>query len=148
MSDAAATATRQAKTAGEFSIPIRVYWEDTDAGGVVYHSVYLNFLERARSEWLRHLGLDQVRLREKEQILFVVVDMTIQWIKPARFDDLLAASIGAVNVKGATVLFDQGICRAGELLMRAQVRVAVIDALHFRPVRIPAAVLSVLRVGG
>ena len=81
-----------------FSWPVRVYWEDTDAGGVVYHSVYLNYFERTRSEWLRSVGLDQRALHAEERIQFVVVDMNVRWIRPARYDDLLTVTVMAASI--------------------------------------------------
>ena len=128
-----------------FSWPVRVYWEDTDGGGVVYHSVYLNYFERTRSEWLRSIGLDQRALHANERIQFVVVDMTVRWLRPARYDDLLAVTSVPVEMKGASLRFVQEIWRGTEAIARAEVRVAALDATTLKPMRLPAAVLARMR---
>jgi acyl-CoA thioester hydrolase len=127
-----------------FSWPVRVYWEDTDAGGVVYHAAYLRFLERARSEWLRAHGVAQQRLREEHGILFVVADMQVKFLAPARLDDVLHADITAFTRRSASMRFAQCILRPadGALLIEADVRAACIDAASYRPRRIPDSLLS------
>jgi acyl-CoA thioester hydrolase len=121
-----------------------VYWEDTDAGGVVYHAAYLRFLERARSEWLRACGVAQQRLREEHGVLFVVVDMQVKFLAPARLDDVLHADITAFTRRSASMRFAQCILRPadGALLIEADVRAACIDAASYRPRRIPDSLLS------
>lgn len=123
-----------------FELPVRVYWADTDAGGVVYHSKYLDFCERARTEWLRGLGFSQQRLVEQESVLFMVAHADIAFRRPARLDDLLTVRSTAA-LSGAAVTFDQEIWRdeAPEPLLLAslRVRVACVDAASFRPRRIP-----------
>lgn len=127
-----------------FSWPVRVYWEDTDAGGVVYHAAYLRFLERARSEWLRAHGVAQQRLREEHGVLFVVADMQVKFLAPARLDDVLHADITAFTRRSASMRFAQCILRPadGVLLIEADVRAACIDAASYRPRRIPDSLLS------
>jgi acyl-CoA thioester hydrolase len=127
-----------------FSWPVRVYWEDTDAGGVVYHAAYLRFLERARSEWLRACGVAQQRLREEHGVLFVVVDMQVKFLAPARLDDVLHADITAFTRRSASMRFAQCILRPadGALLIEADVRAACIDAASYKPRRIPDSLLS------
>jgi acyl-CoA thioester hydrolase len=127
-----------------FSWPVRVYWEDTDAGGVVYHATYLRFLERARSEWLRACGVAQQRLREDHGILFVVADMQVRFLAPARLDDVLHAHITAFTRRSASMRFAQCILRPadGALLIEADVRAACIDAASYKPRRIPDSLLS------
>ena len=127
-----------------FSWPVRVYWEDTDAGGVVYHAAYLRFLERARSEWLRAHGVAQQRLREEHGILFVVADMQVKFLAPARLDDVLHADITAFTRRSASMRFAQCILRPadGALLIEADVRAACIDAARYKPRRIPDSLLS------
>jgi acyl-CoA thioester hydrolase len=127
-----------------FSWPVRVYWEDTDAGGVVYHAAYLRFLERARSEWLRAHGVAQQRLREEHGVLFVVADMQVKFLAPARLDDVLHADITAFTRRSASMRFAQCILRPadGALLIEADVRAACIDAASYRPRRIPDSLLS------
>jgi tol-pal system-associated acyl-CoA thioesterase len=120
--------------------PVRVYYEDTDAGGVVYHSQYLNFMERARTEWLRHLGFEQIFLRESLNILFVVHSMQIQFKKPAKFDDMLLVSSQLINLRLGSFECQQKILREEEILIEAQVKIACVDALTFKPTGIPAQI--------
>lgn len=120
-----------------FSFPIRVYWEDTDAGGVVYHASYVRFLERARTEWLRAQGVGQQALRESEDLVLVIRDMTLDFHKPARLDDELQASVALLERRPASLLIGQEISRAGQVLVRAQVRVACLVASSFRPRPLP-----------
>ena len=119
------------------SFPIRVYYEDTDAGGIVYHASYLRFMERARSEWLRALGVDQVALRERERLQFAVVDMQVEWKRAARHDDLLQVTAELTQVRGASFQFLQRVLRGTELLLTATVRAAAIDADTLKPRRLP-----------
>lgn len=120
-----------------FSFPIRVYWEDTDAGGVVYHANYLKFLERARTEWLRSLGHGQQELREREDLVLVIRDMAIDFHKPARLDDLLQASVVPGELRAASLRVAQAITRGDELLVEARVRIACLAATTFRPRPLP-----------
>ncbi|HBD20284.1 MAG TPA: tol-pal system-associated acyl-CoA thioesterase [Arenimonas sp.] len=120
-----------------FSFPIRVYWEDTDAGGVVYHASYVRFLERARTEWLRAQGVGQQALRDREDLVLVIRDMTLDFHKPARLDDELQASVALLERRPASLLIGQEISRAGQVLVRAQVRVACLVASSFRPRPLP-----------
>ncbi|HEU4517629.1 MAG TPA: tol-pal system-associated acyl-CoA thioesterase [Steroidobacteraceae bacterium] len=125
-----------------FSFPVRVYWEDTDAGGVVYYARYLYFLERARSEWLRALGIDQVRLLKEERLQFVVVEANIRYHRPAKFDDELVVTSTLEAVRGASMTFVQEIRRGtspGELLVSATVRAACLASDTLKPKPLPAA---------
>ena len=125
--------------------PVRVYYEDTDAGGVVYHAGYLRFLERARTEWLRAQGYSQARLKAEESLVFTVVSMQLEFLKPARLDDLLSVRSRATLSGGASVAFEQEILRGeSERILAAQVRVACLDAAEFRPRRLPAALRASL----
>jgi|SRR5690606_16111791 len=128
-----------------FSIPVRVYWEDTDAGGVVYHAQYLAFLERARSEWMRAQGFGQELLRSGHGLQFVVRAMEIDFRRPARLDDLLAVDCALVECRRASAVFAQRIHRGGELLVGARVRVASVDVEGFRPCPITGPLLDALR---
>ena len=128
-----------------FSFPLRVYWEDTDAGGVVYHAQYLAFMERARSEWMRARGLGQELLRARDDLLFVVRAMTIDFRAPARLDDQLAVSVVLLECRGASLVMGQRTHRGDELLVEAQVRIAALAAATFRPCPIPAYLLSDLK---
>ena len=119
-----------------FRHPVRIYWEDTDAGGVVYHAQYVAFLERARSEWMRAQGYGQERLRNEFGLLFAVRAMQLDFLKPARLDDALDVSAGLRECRRASVVFAQSIGRGDDLLLTAQVRVAALG-LDFRPRPIP-----------
>lgn len=133
-----------------FAWPLRVYWEDTDGGGVVYYANYLKYLERARSEWLRSIGIDQSALYRDERIQFVVVEAHVHYRKPARYDDLLYALAGIVSHKGASVTFDQEVRRddpGGELLLSATIRAACLDADRLRPRALPPALRAELARG-
>ncbi|HVI55075.1 MAG TPA: tol-pal system-associated acyl-CoA thioesterase [Luteibacter sp.] len=121
-----------------FSWPVRIYWEDTDAGGVVYHSNYLRFMERARTEWLRAQGIDQVALRDATSLGFVVRDMHLDFLRPARLDDELLVSVVVKERRSASMLFDQEIVRGGTVLVRATVRAACVNLDTMRPAQIPA----------
>jgi len=125
-----------------FSIPIRVYYEDTDTGGVVYHSNYLNFMERARTEWLRSFGFEQDELRRRDGVIFAVSAVNIAFRRPARFNELLAVTVEVVRRGAASLTLAQEVRRADEVLASAEVRIACIDAERFAPVAIPAAVAA------
>lgn len=137
--------TSSSRGASAFGIPVRVYWEDTDAGGIVYHATYLAFMERARSEWLRASGIDQRGLRDREQTQFAVVDMQVEWRRPARHDDLLTVTAEVHEASRASVTFLQQVLRGDELLVRATVRVAALDSQTLKPRRLPAAMLELLK---
>ena len=128
-----------------FSWPARVYWEDTDAGGVVYHARYLAFMERARSEWMRALGWDQGVLRDRDDQVFVVRAMDIDFRAPARLDDQLQVSVRLLECRGASFSVGQRIERAGTVLVEARVRIAALRASDFRPRPIPDALLTELK---
>jgi acyl-CoA thioester hydrolase len=116
----------------------RVYWEDTDGGGIVYYANYLRFLERARTEWLRSLGFSQLKLAEEPGVLFAVVSLSIEYRRPAKLDDELLITCEPAIEGAASVRFAQRIYRgADELLVEANVRVACIDARTLRPKRLP-----------
>lgn len=120
-----------------FVWPVRVYWEDTDAGGVVYYANYLKFLERARSEWLRSLGVEQTELARRDGVLFVVRRVEADYLRPARFNDCLTVTSRLVSVGRASLEMAQGVVREDERILTAMVKVACVDARDFRPVRIP-----------
>jgi acyl-CoA thioester hydrolase len=124
--------------------PVRVYYEDTDAGGVVYHASYLRYLERARTEWLRQLGYSQASLKQEESLLFTVVSMQMEFLRPARLDDLLSVHSDVRLSGGASVAFSQRVLRGDETLLTAQVKVACLAAGTFRPKRLPAALRGAL----
>jgi acyl-CoA thioester hydrolase len=129
-------------TGEEFRWPIRVYYEDTDAGGVVYHTGYIQYFERARTEWLRSLGYSQQRLAQEESVLFTVVDLTMHYRRPARLDDLLEI-VSTAAPAGASLQFRQVALEAGgEVLAEGQVRVACVDTRTMRPRRLPGFLRS------
>ncbi|HVT37047.1 MAG TPA: tol-pal system-associated acyl-CoA thioesterase [Nevskiaceae bacterium] len=119
---------------------LRVYYEDTDVSGVVYHANYLRWFERARTEWLRALALGQEELRVTEGVAFTVANLSIDYLKPARLDDELQVMTVISEMGRASLGFSQRVQRAGELLARAQVRVGCVDAASFKPRRLPAGV--------
>jgi len=129
-----------------FAFPIRIYWEDTDAGGVVYHARYLHFFERARTEWLRAAGIGQQHLKTNENVVFVVHAMELRFNAPARLDDLLAATVQPAERRSASFVVMQELRREPEAraLVEARVRVACLDAAAFRPRPIPEYLLDVI----
>ncbi len=130
---------------GPFSWPVRVYYEDTDAQGVVYYANYFRFMERARTEWLRALGVDQLALLERERRIFVVTETRAQFVVPARFNDELQVTAGLAGLSRASFDIDQCIYRDGldgTLLCRASVRAAYLNADTMRPTRVPASLFE------
>jgi len=124
-----------------FNWSVRVYYEDTDSAGIVYHASYLRFLERARTEWLRKLGFELPVLTSDHQVLFTVSRMRIDYLRPAYFNDLLQVSLALTRMGGASFVLDQSVGRAPrELICRAEVRIACVDATTLRPRPIPHAV--------
>lgn len=121
-----------------YSLPVRIYWEDTDAGGVVYHARYLAFMERARSEWMRQHGHGQQQLRAIHGLVFAVRAMTLDFLAPARLDDALDVTVELTDCRRASLVFRQAVLRGGERLCEATVRIAALDAAGFRPAAIPA----------
>ena len=122
-----------------YSFPVRVYFENTDAGGVVYHGEYLKFLERSRTEWLRHLGFDHQALARNHRIVFVVTQAVVDFLKAARLDDHLAVSVQLESLGKVRCVFAQEIRREDELLVRAKITVACVTGEHFKPAEIPEA---------
>ena len=120
-----------------FSHTLRVYWEDTDAGGVVFYANYLKFFERARTEWLRSFGISQQQLRDKTGAIFIVAETSIRYLRPARLDDLLDVSVEVREAGRATMSVAQLARRDGKLLAEGTIRIACVDALTLRPLRIP-----------
>ena len=123
-----------------FDWPIRVYYEDTDSGGVVYHSNYLNFMERARTEWLRALGFEQTHMKDDLNVIFVVHSMNIQFKRPALFNDMLNVQSKVAKVGHGSIEFLQTILRDQQVLIEATVKVACVQASVFKPVAIPAII--------
>jgi acyl-CoA thioester hydrolase len=131
-----------------FQHPIRVYWEDTDAGGIVFYGNYLKFMERARTEWLSSLGFEQEGMRHGGEGMFIVADTQMRFIRPARLDDRLSVTVTVVELGRASVSFSQDVWRAGTLLTQGRVRIGWVQRGSgeddLRPGRIPARILAVL----
>ncbi len=127
-----------------FSWPIRVYWEDTDGGGVVYHAGYLRFLERARTEWLRSLGIGQQNLRDTQDVIFAVRSVQMEFLAPARLDDELVASVELTLARAASLAFRQTLRRPSDdrVLVEARVRAACLTASTFRPRALPVGLFD------
>ena len=127
-----------------FFWPVRVYYEDTDAGGVVYYANYLKFFERARTELLRSLGFDLLQLQQQQRLLFVVRSIQVDYLKSARLNDLLQVSATLSEAKKTRFTLMQAVSREAEILCRAEVRIACIDADEFKPKLIPLQILEQL----
>ncbi|MDH3351631.1 MAG: tol-pal system-associated acyl-CoA thioesterase [Gammaproteobacteria bacterium] len=128
-----------------FEWPVRVYYEDTDAQGVVYYANYFRFMERARTEWLRDLGVDQVAMMQQERRIFVVTETKAEFIVPARFNDQIVVTARLAKLSRATFDIEQNIYldgRDGKLLLRGGVRAAVLNADTLRPTRVPASIFE------
>lgn len=130
-----------------FDWPLRVYYEDTDAGGIVFYANYLKFFERARTEWLRACGIDQRKLSESDGVLFVVKRTAVEYSAPARLDDVLHVVSRIDRLGRASVDFHQEAWRDGVLLASGEIRVASVSLASIRPVGIPESVLAGLRRG-
>jgi len=130
-----------------FTWPVRVYWEDTDAGGIVFYANYLKFFERARTEWLRSLGVMQGSLRESAGGMFIVSETSVRYLSPARLDDELLVTARLEAAGRASLIIAQQARRAdtGALLSEGTIRIGWVDAGTLRPARIPDAVLDVLK---
>lgn len=124
-----------------FSWPIRVYFEDTDSGGIVYYANYLKFLERARTEWLRALGYAQRDLAAREGVIFVVRALAIDYLRPSRIDDSLQVTVEPVKVGAGQIHVAQEVRCGVDVLVSAEVRLACVNATTLRPVRIPQAII-------
>ncbi len=126
----------------EFRWPVRVYYEDTDAGGIVYHTSYLKYMERARTEYLRALGYSQKQLRTEQDIAFVVIRVDISFKRPAVFDDELTVTVALGKAAGASLTFHQTICRDDEQLCEADIAVACLSAGSYTPRRMPKPLIK------
>jgi len=129
----------------KFIWPIRVYYEDTDAGGVVFHSNYINFFERARTEMLRAMGCEQDELTANKGIIFVVRSVQVDYLSPARFNELLQVSAEVTLAKKVSLTFEQLITRGDVVLCTSTIRIACLDALTMRPKAIPENLLEQLK---
>jgi len=130
-----------------FSFPMRVYWEDTDAGGIVFYANYLKFMERARTEWLRSLGVEQRKLRDEAGGQFVVSETRLKYHRPARLDDELAVTAQLRQIGQASLTIDQrvlSLTESGALLCEGTIRIGWVDAATLRPSRMPSRVSGTL----
>ncbi|MBI3898300.1 MAG: tol-pal system-associated acyl-CoA thioesterase [Gammaproteobacteria bacterium] len=125
-----------------FILPVRVYYEDTDAGGVVYHSNYLKFMERARTEWLRSLGFELDELAQREGALFVVRSANVEFLRPARFNELVNVTVTLSKRRSASFTLMQQIRRADEPLCEGEIRIVCLDVSSFTPRPLPDAVAA------
>jgi tol-pal system-associated acyl-CoA thioesterase len=126
-------------------IPVRVYYQDTDAGGVVFHAQYLAFMERARTELLNEAGVDLARLAEERQVLFLVHELHVRYHQPARLNELVSVSAEVVKMGRASLVFRQRVERAAQLLVEADVTLAVVDKGRMKPARMPIELERALR---
>jgi acyl-CoA thioester hydrolase len=127
-----------------FTHAVRVYWEDTDAGGVVFYANYLKYFERARTEWLRAAGFGQARLRDELGLIFVVADTQLQYHRPARLDDDLAITVEPQPPRGARLGLAQAASRGATRLVDSRISIACVDAETLHPRRIPKNILEAL----
>ncbi len=121
---------------------VRIYWEDTDAGGIVFYANYLKFFERARTEWLRHLGVEQQALRQATGGMFVVSETQVKYHRPAQLDDLLRVSARMGEAGRASLVIEQQAWRDTTLLCEGSIRIGWVDAASLKPARIPSSVLE------
>ncbi|MBD9361894.1 tol-pal system-associated acyl-CoA thioesterase [Methylomonas fluvii] len=126
----------------EFNWPVRVYYEDTDAGGVVFYANYLKFFERARTEMLRSVGFEQDNLLAEQNLIFVVRSVKVDYLKPARFNELLDVSAKVIEYKKTNFTFEQAITRQQDILCTGEIRIACLDAQSMKPKLIPSAILE------
>ena len=133
------------EAAPAFRHALRIYWEDTDAGGVVFYANYLKFFERARTEWLRSMGFAQQRMRLESAAVFVVTDTSVRYLRPARLDDLIEVTVELGHCGAASLSVAQQAWRGAELLAAGTIRIGCVDAGTFKPRRIPNEILERLR---
>jgi acyl-CoA thioester hydrolase len=127
-----------------FTLPVRVYYQDTDAGGVVFHARYLHFLERARTEWLREMGFDLRDLLRAGDLSFIVRRADVRYLRPAVLDDRLEVTVAVERLGGAQFSLGQDVLRVGECLVRASINMACVSATSFKPLRLPESLQASL----
>lgn len=120
-----------------FLWPIRIYYEDTDAGGVVYHTNYIKFMERARTEWLRDLGVEQDELRDEFDVIFAVRSVQVDYFSPAKFNDELTISSKVIQFGKASISIEQEVIKKDTVLCKGIIKVATLDGTSFRPKAMP-----------
>jgi acyl-CoA thioester hydrolase len=129
-----------------FNFPIRVYWEDTDAGGIVFYANYLKFFERARTEWLRAAGVEQHALREETGVMFVVAATSLRYLAPARLDDLLTITVEPEPAGRASLVVRQRALRGDTVLAEGEIRIGCVRATDLKPQRLPDAVVAAITI--
>jgi acyl-CoA thioester hydrolase len=129
-----------------FSWPVRVYWEDTDAGGFVFYANYLRFFERARTEWLRSLGIGQQQLKASTGGMFVVAQTSVRYLRPARLDDELIVTASLQQSGRASMTIEQQVLKKNTLLCEGSIRIGWVDASSMQAARIPLTIIESLRV--
>jgi len=134
--------TEPGPQAAVFRWPVRVYYEDTDAAGVVYYANYLKFLERARTEWLRAAGFEQTALRDELGVVFVVRSLAVEYAVAAQFNDALEVTVAVHAMHGSVIELVQTVCRNRTLLVSASVKIACVNTPTFKPVRIPKSIME------
>ena len=138
------------KRAAPFSFPVRVYWEDTDAGGIVFYANYLKFFERSRTEWLRSLGIEQQQLRARSGGMFVVAETSLRFLRPARLDDQLVVTADLIEIGRASMVIGQQALLKSEqtkiILCEGSVRIGWVNADTLQPQRMPASILDCLKI--
>lgn len=127
-----------------FAFPVRVYWEDTDAGGIVFYANYLKFFERARTEWLRAAGVEQHALREETGVMFVVASTSLRYLAPARLDDLLTITVEPEASGRASLVVRQRALRGDTLLAEGEIRIGCVRAQDLKPQRLPDTVVKAI----
>ena len=127
-----------------FAFPVRVYWEDTDAGGIVFYANYLKFFERARTEWLRAAGVEQHQLREDTGLIFVVAATSLRYLAPARLDDLLTVTVDPEPAGRASLVVRQRALRGDTLLCEGEIRIGCVRAHDLKPHRLPDSVVAAI----
>jgi acyl-CoA thioester hydrolase len=129
--------TSRAEPPAAFRLPVRVYYQDTDAGGVVFHGRYLDFFERARTEWLRQLGFDVRQLAERDGLLFIVRELSVSYMRPAQVDDLLTVTAAIDHLGRVQFTLDQRVLRGTDVLVQGTVNLACVSVAGLRPMRVP-----------
>lgn len=132
------------ESSNEFELPLRVYYEDTDAGGVVYHANYLKFMERCRCEWLQRLGFDVAQMQQDDGVMFVVRQAEIEFDEPARLFDQLVVTARALHVGKVKLVVEQKIYNLDKLLCKATIKLATLDSASFKLTAMPAALQGAL----
>ena len=129
----------------EFRWPVRVYWEDTDAGGIVFYANYLKFFERARTEWLRSLGIEQQQLKDETGGMFVVAETSVKYLRPARLDDKLMVTASLQQSGRASMTIRQQVLLKNTVLCEGTIRIGWVDVASLQPSRIPQNIIESLR---